>query len=124
PRDADSRTLAYSLYKKFEPRTKKYVNGPGYLQVLKPDVLMIENVKEFRQRGALDENGKSIYSDKGREFLKWEKGIKDLGYESDWNLLNSANYGGHTTRTRLFGAFVKKGQKIAWPVATHSDNPE
>ena len=51
PRDADSRTLAEHLFR--------------YIDVLSPDYLQIENVKEFMCWGDLDEHGKPVSKDQG-----------------------------------------------------------
>ena len=106
PRDADSRTLAEHLYM--------------YLEVLKPAYLYIENVREFMAWGPLDENGKPISRLNGREYLKWIKNIQSYGFNHDWKMLNSADFGAHTARKRYFGIFAQHGLPIFWPEATHS----
>lgn len=108
PRDADSRTLAEHLFM--------------YLEELNPSYLYIENVREFMAWGPLDENGKPISRLNGKEYLKWIKNIKSFGYNHDWKMLNSADYGAHTARTRYFGVFAKDGFPILWPDATHAKN--
>ena len=44
------------------------------------------------------------------------------GYNYDWRLLNSADYGAYTSRKRFFGQFAKKGLPIAFPIPTYSKN--
>ena len=56
PRDADSRTLAEHLFR--------------YIEAIVPDYIQIENVEEFMSWGALDENGKPVSKDKGRDYLR------------------------------------------------------
>jgi len=106
PRDADSRTLAEHLN--------------GYVNYLKPDYLFIENVREFMSWGPLDSNGKPVSKDKGRDYIKWVKSIKALGYEYDYRLLNCADYGAHTKRVRYFGCFAKTGKPVIFPQPTHA----
>jgi DNA (cytosine-5)-methyltransferase 1 len=106
PRDADSRTLAYSLY--------------AYIEELMPDYIFIENVTEFMSWGPLDENGKPINRYNGKDYIKWIDKMKSYGYGYDWKVLNSANFGAYTSRQRYFGQFAKKGLTIKWPEATHA----
>lgn len=105
PRDADSRTLAEHLFM--------------YLDELNPSYLYIENVREFMAWGALDDNGKPVSRDKGKSYLKWVKNIQKRGFRYDHKMLNSADYGAHTARTRYFGQFARKGLPLSWPEPTH-----
>lgn len=106
PRDADSRTLAEHLFR--------------YIESLNPDYISIENVEEFMGWGAMDENGKPISSDKGKSYLKWVKNVCEYGYEFQYRILNSADYGAYTSRKRFFGIFAKPGLPIVWPEQSHS----
>lgn len=106
PRDADSRTLAEFLFR--------------YQHSLDPDFIQIENVVEFRSWGPLDENGKPVSRDKGIDYEQWRKNMCDYGYWDEWRELNSADFGGYTSRNRLFGCFAKEGLPIVWPTPTHS----
>ena len=106
PRDADSRTLAYSIY--------------DYIEALQPDYVMIENVREFMSWGPLDENGKPISKRNGIDYLNWIKKMCSYGYRYDWVMLNSADFGAYTSRERYFGQFAKYGLPIKWPEATHA----
>jgi DNA (cytosine-5)-methyltransferase 1 len=105
PRDADSRTLAEHLYR--------------YIEHVKPDYILIENVREFMAWGALDENGKPESRDRGRSYMRWVKKIKSYGYNYEYRILNAADYGAYTSRRRLFILFSKEGCPVAWPVVTH-----
>lgn len=109
PRDADSRSLAQGMFR--------------YLDALKPDLFLIENVREFMSWGDLDENGKPVSKFEGREYVRWVKKVQSYGYQHDWRLLNAANFGGVTIRERYFGAFWKPGQPFAWPQRTHAKKP-
>lgn len=104
-RDADSRTLAEHMF--------MYMS-------LKPDVFWFENVREFMAWGPLDENGKPLSKDNGRDYLKWVKKLKGFGYNFDAKILNAADFGAYQSRERLFLQFPKKGIPFAWPEQTHS----
>lgn len=105
PRSADSRTLAEHL--------ERYVNA------IDPDYLYIENVREFMSWGPLDTNGKPISAQKGIDYVKWRDGLMNIGYEYDFRLLNSADFGAYTSRERYFGVFGRIGLPISFPIKTH-----
>lgn len=104
-RDADSRTLADHLYK--------------YIEQLDPDYIYIENVREFLTWGALDNKGKPIAEKKGEDYNRWRDAIKFYGYDYDYELLNSADYGAYTSRERYFGIFSRIGLPVSFPKPTH-----
>ena len=114
PRDADSRTLAEHMH--------------PYYEALDPEYIMIENVREFMSRGALDSRGKPISKDRGRDYLKWIKDVQTKNrtvehyYDFDFKIMNAADYGAHTSRIRYFAIFAKKGLPIRWPQQTHAKN--
>ncbi|MDX8563452.1 DNA cytosine methyltransferase [Elizabethkingia sp. HX WHF] len=105
-RDADSRTLAEHLDR--------------YIEALNPDSVQIENVEEFMSWGDLNEKGKPISRDKGRLYIKWVDHVRSYGYNFDWRLLNSADFGAFTSRKRFFAQFNKPGLPIVWPEQTHA----
>lgn len=108
PRDADSRTLANHIFR--------------YIETLDPDYIQIENVEEFMSWGALDENGKPISKEAGRDYVRWRERVKAYGYSFSWRLLNSADFGAYTSRKRFFGQFVRNGLAGAFPEPTHDKN--
>ena len=108
PRDADSRTLADHLFR--------------YIEEIDPDYIQIENVEEFMSWGDMDEKGHPISKLKGRSYIRWTNKVMSYGYNYDWRLLNSADYGAYTSRKRFFGQFAKKGLPIAFPIPTYSKN--
>lgn len=65
------------------------------------------------------------YSQKnGKFYQKWHQTIcKDYGYEYAYKVMNSADYGALTARTRYFGQFRKPHLPFTWPKATHAKNP-
>lgn len=119
-RKADSRTLARSLYMQFNKTTRRYYKGDSYIQQLNPDYIHIENVVEFLSWGPLDSHGQPVKEKKGMHFRSWCKAIKELGYNDDWKMINAADHGAYTKRTRLFGCFAKRGLPIIWPESSHS----
>lgn len=108
PRDADSRTLAEHLFR--------------YVDAISPDYIQIENVEEFMSWGDLDENGKPISKDAGRCYREWICNVKDCGYEYDYRIMNSADFGAYTSRKRFFGIFAKYDLPIVFPQPTHAKN--
>lgn len=105
PRDADSRTLALHLFR--------------YIEALNPDYIQIENVEEFMSWGELDANGKPKSRTAGTDYMRWIKRVCTYGYDFDFRILNSADFGAYTARKRFFGEFAKHGLPIAWPEPTH-----
>lgn len=86
-----------------------------WLELLKVDSLLVENVPEFLSWGPLNSRGHPIESQKGETYRVWTEAIKSLGYTVDWRILNSADYGAATSRRRLFVAATKGKHAIAWP---------
>lgn len=105
-RDADSRTLANSLFR--------------YIKTLHPHYLIVENVVEFMSWGSLTTDGKPKHDKKGCDYFRWCNTIENFGYTYDWRILNAADYGAYTTRKRYFGIFAKKGLSIKFPQPTHA----
>ena len=108
PRDADSRTLAEHIFR--------------YIEAIRPNWIQIENVEEFMMWGELDENGKPVSKDKGSDYIHWVHKVQSYGYDFDWRILNSADFGAYTSRKRFFGQFAQKGFPIAFPVPTYAKN--
>lgn len=61
-------------------------------------------------------------SRKGEYFNAWLESVKALGYDADWRILRSADYGDPTIRRRLFLQLCRKdcGKRIVWPTPTHT----
>lgn len=81
--------------------------------------ILVENVAEFRDWGPLVD-GRPDPKKKGLYFEAWVKSLWEMGYVVDWKLVNSADFGAATTRTRFFLQARKDGKPIKWPTATHS----
>jgi DNA (cytosine-5)-methyltransferase 1 len=91
-----------------------------WIQELRIDNVLIENVKEFRDWGPLDYRGRPMKSRKGAIYVQFLNCLKACGYTVEDNILNCANYGDATTRERLFIMAKRGNKRISWPEATHS----
>ncbi|MGC3945295.1 MAG: DNA cytosine methyltransferase [Chryseolinea sp.] len=109
PKNADSRTLPEAIYR--------------YVEALNLDYIFVENVVEFLSWGPLDENGKPVSRDNGKDFQRWKKKICSYGYDYDHRVLNAADFGAMTKRSRYFAQFARTGLPIVWPEATHAKDP-
>ena len=87
---------------------------------LLPKRIIVENVKEFQTWGPIGANGRPLQSRKGETFAAWCQALRSLGYRLDMRVLNAANFGGATTRERLFVQAVRGRAAILWPAQTHA----
>lgn len=91
-----------------------------WLEVLRVEHVLIENVPEFQTWGPLGAHGRPLKSRKGETFRAFITALESLNYRVEYRVLNAADYGGVTTRRRLF-LQARRGRKpIVWPVQTHS----
>ena len=90
-----------------------------WAQRVRPAVIMLENVEEFRTWGPLDENDMPCQIRKGQTFQKWVRELRKLGYVVDWRELRACDYGAPTIRKRLFLIARCDGLPIVWPEPTH-----
>ena len=92
-----------------------------WLQEIYVEAVLIENVEEFCKWGPLGANGRPLKSMRGTLFDQFISSLKALGYNVEWRVLNAANYGGATTRERLF-IMARRGRnkRILWPDQSHS----
>lgn len=90
-----------------------------WLETLDVDSFLVENVPEFEHWGPLNKKLRPIKKRKGETFKAWIRKIKSLGYNVDYRVLNSADYGDATSRRRLF-IIGKKGQPLTWPEPVRS----
>lgn len=93
---------------------------PRWLDAFDLDWFIIENVPGFQNWGKLDEHGRPIPELKGQIFKQYDQTLRAYGYNGEWRVLDSANYGAYTSRPRLFGLFRRGTKPIYWPRATHS----
>jgi DNA (cytosine-5)-methyltransferase 1 len=86
---------------------------------VRPRVIILENVEEFRNWGPLDRKGRVIKSQKGTIFRAFERRLRRLGYQVEWTELRACDYGAPTIRKRLFLIARCDGLPIVWPKPTH-----
>ena len=87
---------------------------------VRPRVIMLENVEEFKTWGPLKNN----YPDpeqKGRTFNCFVNALRRHGYKVDWRELRACDYGVPTVRKRFFLVARCDGRPIVWPEPTHGD---
>lgn len=86
---------------------------------VRPRVIMLENVEEFKTWGGLDSEGKPCPKQKGRTFKSFVNALKNQGYTVDYRELRACDYGSPTIRKRFFLVARRDGLKIQWPEQTH-----
>ncbi len=118
---------------------------------VQPDVISLENVKQILKWGPLiakrdKATGRVIKLDgsvaapgervpvqqqylvpdpkrEGQTWRRFISALEHLGYTVEWRNLIAADFGGHTTRERLFMIARRDGQPITWPTPTHFKKP-
>lgn len=133
---------------------KKEVRGLAWVAtkwagIVKPRVIMLENVEEFQSWGPLIakryKNTKRIIKidgsiaelgeyvplkeqqlvpdtkRKGKLFKSFIKTLKNQGYKVEWKELKACDYGAPTIRKRFFLIARCDGKPIVWPEPTHGD---
>lgn len=108
PRSKGLRILPWAVFK--------------HARLIKPDVIIMENVEEIQQWGPLDENGHPIKEKMGESYNQFIDAMKSIGYRVESRELIAANYGAPTTRKRWYAIFRRDGQPIVWPKQTHFEN--
>ena len=87
--------------------------------LVRPRVIMLENVEEFKDWGPLNRRHRPIKAKKGVTFRKFVSQLEDLGYVVEHRELVAADYGAPTTRKRFFLIARCDGKPIVWPGPTH-----
>lgn len=93
-----------------------------WAQRAKPDVIIMENVEEWKEWGPLVETERGLMpcpDSRGQTFQKWCKAMKAAGYKLQHRELRACDYGAPTIRKRLFVVARRDGQPIVWPEPTH-----
>ena len=93
---------------------------------VRPRVIMLENVEEFKTWGPLNRRHRPIKTKQGVTFQKFICQLEDLGYTVEHRELVAADYGAPTMRRRFFLIARCDGRPIVWPEPTHgpADSPE
>ena len=87
--------------------------------LVRPRVIMLENVEEFKTWGPLGRRHHPIKAKQGKTFEKFVQQLTDLGYEVQFRELIAADYGAPTMRKRFFMIARCDGKPIVWPEPTH-----
>lgn len=107
PKDKNIRGLAWVAVK--------------WAKLVRPRVIMLENVEEFKTWGPLLHDGMPDPTKKGQTFEHFVKQLRKLGYVVDWRELRACDYGVPTTRKRFFLIARCDGSPIVWPKPTHGN---
>lgn len=102
----------------------KFIRGLAWVAcrwagLVRPRVIMLENVEEFKTWGPLNRGHHPIKSKQGKTFEKFVQQLTDLGYEVQFKELIAADYGAPTMRKRFFMIARCDGKPIIWPEPTH-----
>jgi DNA (cytosine-5)-methyltransferase 1 len=95
--------------------------GVRWAATVRPRVIILENVEEFKTWGPLLKDGKPDPKQKGRTFNCFVNALKRQGHKVDWRELRACDYGAPTIRKRLFLIARCDGRPIVWPKPTHGD---
>lgn len=87
--------------------------------LVRPRVIMLENVEEFKTWGPLNRRHHPIKSKQGKTFERFVQQLRELGYEVEFRELIAADYGAPTMRKRFFMIARCDGKPIVWPEPTH-----
>lgn len=87
--------------------------------LVRPRVIMLENVEEFKTWGPLNRRHHPIKSKQGKTFERFVQQLLDLGYKVEFRELIAADYGAPTMRKRFFMIARCDGKPIVWPEPTH-----
>ena len=102
----------------------KFIRGLAWVAcrwagLVRPRVIMLENVEEFKTWGPLNRNHRPIKSKQGVTFKKFLMQLNRLGYQVEYRELIAADYGAPTMRKRFFMIARCDGMPIVWPDPTH-----
>lgn len=105
---------------------EKSIRGLAWVAVrwaatVRPRVIILENVEEFKTWGPLLKDGMPDPDKKGRTFNAFINALKRQGYRVDWRELRACDFGAPTIRKRFFMVARCDGQPIVWPNPTHGD---
>lgn len=103
----------------------KFIRGLAWVAcrwagLVRPRVIMLENVEEFKTWGPLNRGHHPIKAKQGKTFEKFVQQLQNLGYEVQFRELVAANYGAPTMRKRFFMIARCDGNPILWPEPTHA----
>lgn len=88
--------------------------------MVRPRVIMLENVEEFKTWGPLNRSHRPIKAKQEVTFRKFVSQLENLGYAVEFRELVAADYGAPTMRKRFFMIARCDGKPIVWPEPTHA----
>lgn len=105
---------------------EKNIRGLAWVAVrwaatVKPRVIILENVEEFKTWGPLLKDGRPDPKQKGRTFNAFVNALKKHSYQVEFRELRACDYGAPTIRKRFFLIARCDGRPIVWPQPTHGD---
>ena len=87
---------------------------------VRPRIIMLENVEEFKTWGPLNRSHRPIKAKQGVTYRKFISQLEALGYVVETRELVAADYGAPTMRKRFFLIARCDGKPIVWPQPTHA----
>lgn len=93
-----------------DPRNTLFEEYASFVNFFRPKCFVLENVVGI------------VTHKKGNSLEIMQQCFHDIGYDSDWKLLNAAHFGIPQKRERFIMIGVKRGGKIAFPKPTHRYN--
>ncbi len=91
-----------------DPRNSLFEEYASFVNYFRPKVFVLENVV-----------GLATHKD-GATIEVMEECFKELGYETEWRLVNAAHYGVPQKRERLIMIGAQRGARIRFPEPTHA----
>lgn len=108
---------------------EKHIRGLAWIALrwaalVKPRVIILENVEEFKTWGRLDKTtGRPDPNHKGETFKSFVFQLKMQGYAVQWKELKACDYGAPTSRKRFVLIARCDGRSIEFPKPTHGNAP-
>jgi DNA (cytosine-5)-methyltransferase 1 len=90
-----------------------------WARAVRPRIIILENVPEFREWGPLTRKNLPDKKRKGMTFHLWCNQLRGLGYQLESRELRACDFGAPTIRKRLFVIARCDGEPIRWPDPTH-----
>jgi DNA (cytosine-5)-methyltransferase 1 len=90
-----------------------------WAQAVRPRIICLENVEEFKDWGPLGKDGLANKAKAGQTFRAFVRKLEKLGYKVEWRILKASDYGAPTSRRRFFMVARCDGRPINWPEPTH-----
>lgn len=99
-----------------DPRGRLFEEFVRIAEGLRPRMILFENV-----RGLVTARGPSGIPGEALQLVK--RAFEEIGYATNFALLNAADYGAPQRRVRMFMIGCQLGQMPGWPEPTHGEDP-